>query len=1028
MRSLASARKSAANFARQTYEATLAVRGAAKSVAEMDAVDEKADALDGRNVDLRVDDSGSVSTLSEGFKGLASNIRATGTVLRASAIPFAIAGIGAATPTVFALGASLAGLALNLSKAAAGFGLVGAAAGGGALAGLKAYSALISSTLSDSRELWEEENEKAVEALEKQRYEILTNARGFDAYNKQLNRSLLGFTHLQAAVGSRVFPTFTRELEAWTDKLREMRPFIADTAGSIANVAAGFSEWFRTAEDGQVLREVVGFLSESAMRGAQTIALLGRAGISAFRPLIPLATGLQKAVLGVARETGRWVESSRGQERLGEIYRGLYADARRLLPVVKDLAGGVVNLFSALDRSGVADQASRGFARLADAFERGTRRGSGLYGFLRGVYGLMPFVGRAAGDVARTIFGIADAAISAREQGDRLTILQRIFQGISRAAQPLRRLVVGTFRDLGPEIARLIPELSRFFSTFAGSSGPLVAFVRVIRRALEIFNDLPQPIKQAAVNLAALKLILGTLGVGAVVAPMGRFASNMLIARGAANKLAGKSALLGVAGGLARIATVAAGGIGLGLIAAGLVRAYNKNEDFRNSVNRLADKIRPAFSRIQTVIDKKVLPALGRLADKGANAIIDIFDLNDNQKNKIRKNGMSATAQFGLGVRQQAKKVPDGDWVKELGRKIGQGVGAGLNAWAKGGGGEGGNWLSRILSSNSNPVRFGQRLGQGFKQGMNKVDYRSVGERIYRQLGNAATNPAAKNFIQKKIGDAWRAAVKAVNWPNIANLLVRLFFAPMAPFMDKKSKERIVKPIAKSLRQHPWKSVGEAVASGIWGGFSGFGLPGKIAEAVANVRKAIGKRIQAHSPARLFYPDGRNIGMGILKGFSDLNLGKRMADNVAGELRDGIVTLGDVPKSVWDKLLKRGWKGNPRDNAERLYRPHRLDDGFRANSRQSANRGRPGYVQAEDGSWVPRSFYGGGGRKPLDEDGMRRIMREHRQESARGGGGVSVEQAAVRFVVALERALPGFIDGSLGGYLQHHNGAGADPR
>ena len=127
---------------------------------------------------------------------------------------------------------------------------------------------------------------------------------------------------------------------------------------------------------------------------------------------------------------------------------------------------------------------------------------------------LMPFVTGAAISVARAIGDIASAVISAREKGSRLTILQGIFKGISESAKPLRKLVVGTFRDLGPEIGKLIPALAEFFSVFAGSCGPLVQFVRVIRRALEMFNGLPGPIKRTVVNLAALKLILGRSGLG----------------------------------------------------------------------------------------------------------------------------------------------------------------------------------------------------------------------------------------------------------------------------------------------------------------------------------------------------------------------------------------------------------------------------------------------------------------------------------------------------------------------------------
>src|SRR5215217_4398207 len=99
--SLTRARREAASFAGKTYEAALGVKGTAETSAELAVVDKEADALDGRNInmDVDVDEDGTgaahLGSLSGGFKGLASNIRATETVLKAATIPFAIAGIGA---------------------------------------------------------------------------------------------------------------------------------------------------------------------------------------------------------------------------------------------------------------------------------------------------------------------------------------------------------------------------------------------------------------------------------------------------------------------------------------------------------------------------------------------------------------------------------------------------------------------------------------------------------------------------------------------------------------------------------------------------------------------------------------------------------------------------------------------------------------------------------------------------------------------------------------------------------------------
>jgi len=911
IRSLAQARRSAASFARQTYEASLGVRGSAGAIAEAKAVDKAYDQVDGRKVEVDVDPDGRgaahLQSLSGGFKSLAGNIRATGTVLAASAIPFAIAGIGAATPTVLALGASLGGLALNLGKAAAGFGLVGAAAGGGALVGLKAYGSLISKTLTDSRELWEESNEKAVEALEKQRTEILGNARGFEAYNKQLNRSIIGFTHLQAAVGSQVFPIFTRELAAWNGVLREIRPYVADTAGDIARIAVGFSRWFRTADDGDVFGDTLRFVSVSAERGARALSLIAQIGVSAFQPLIPLASDLQQNVLKILNATNRWVQSAQGQERLGEIYRGLWNDARRLWPVVRDLAISVGQFFNLLDRTGIADQASRGLRTFAHWLREATQRGGGLEEFLRNAKDLMPFVGGAAVAVAGAIGKIASAVIGAREAGSKLTILQQIFRGIGNAAKPLQGLVIGTFRDLGPAIAKLLPALSRFFGAFAGSSGPLVAFVNTLTKALQTFNKLPEPVRKFAAQLLALKVILGGLGIGAVVAPMGRFASNMVIARGAASKLAGKSALLGVAGALGRIGLVLGGGIGLAALAGTLYLVYKRNKHVRDAVDDLAGKLKsqlaPEIRKAQGLWND-FGKGVGNRIDRLGKLIVDVFDL-DSQKRKIRQHGANATADFGLGIRSRAKQFDDKNGPGyEIGFTLGRGIGRGLTNWLRSRGGSGGGiagisrpqWVDFVMPSNLGGALVkwvGKTFGPGLLNGFRKnIPWSKINDLFYRKIFDMFLNLSRKSVVFKAV------------------------------------QEHIIKPMRRYLKNASWGEMGASIAKGIFFGFSGFGLPGKIAELVANAKKAIGKKIREGSPAKLFISTGRNIGLGVFKGFADLNLGKRMADNVAGELRDGIVNLGDVPRSTWDKLLKQGWKGRAGDSAERLYAPNRMGGGL----------------------------------------------------------------------------------------------------
>lgn len=61
------------------------------------------------------------------------------------------------------------------------------------------------------------------------------------------------------------------------------------------------------------------------------------------------------------------------------------------------------------------------------------------------------------------------------------------------------------------------------------------------------------------------------------------------------------------------------------------------------------------------------------------------------------------------------------------------------------------------------------------------------------------------------------------------------------------------------------------------------------------------------------------------------------------------------------------------------------DDSFESNSYYSPNRGKPGYVQAEDGSWVPSNYWDNGGVRNNGRSGGAR--NPHGNVGGRGGGG-----------------------------------------
>lgn len=621
-------------------------RGAASAVGELSALEAARERAGGRvRIDVDADRDG-VAKLSSGFSGLASNIRNTGTILQASRIPFMIAGIGGAIPAITAAAASAGGLAFSLGRAGAGFGLVAGAAGGGALVGLKAYTAGIESTISASREAYEATNKEAVALLEKRRQQILTTEAS-TAFNREIDRSSIILAKLQAAIGNDSFPFFTRELSAWNTELVNMTPKLAGTAGVISQVAAGFSEWFRTAEDGKTLFRTVGFISDSAISGASALSWAGRAGVMAFQPLIPLASKLQQQINDTAMATSKWVSSAEGQSRLGEIYRSLWTDARRLGGAVRDLGRGVVNVFSAIDASSLDDQAFSGLERISSGFAGITARGAEsrrtLNGFLSDSRELMPFAIGAAGAFGAQFGRVANVLIRTRAEGSKLTVLQETFRGLTASARPFGNLLISTFKGLGPEIPKLVVNLSRLAETFAGSSGPLVFYVRVLNRAMGIFNSLPGPVKTLVANMVALKMITGSMGFGGLISgaaqllinyrllagqskilkvqQAGVAASNTALA-GASNAAAGGMSRMAVAGRALRtvMATLVLPVAAVIALGGAFVYAYRHSRTFRDAVDGLGKKLIGA-SNVAT-ISKRGFAGLGKVLmdNKGASA------------------------------------------------------------------------------------------------------------------------------------------------------------------------------------------------------------------------------------------------------------------------------------------------------------------------------------------------------------------------------------------------------------------------
>jgi phage-related protein len=632
--------------------------GAASTAAALSRVDEAADNVDGRTAKVNVEaDTDKLQKLSGGFRGLASNIRATGTVLAASSIPFGIAAIGGGIPTVLALASSMGGLASGLGQAAAGFGLVGGAAAAGAKVGLTAYAKGMESTITASRDAYTALNAERMAMLEKKRQQILMTEESI-SFNRAIDGTITQFTRLQAEIGKGSFPIFTREIKAWNALLGELTPKIAQAFTNVSDIAGGFSRWFRTAEDGRVLGRTLDFILDSAVVGANILSSLGAAGVMAFQPLIPLARTLQGRVQGLAASINGWVQSAKGQQVLTQVFQRLADKMYYVMGIAVDLGQGLFHIFTALNRSGLTNQALTGLHDIAQGFDmitsEGTKTRSQIMGFLSQAKALMPSVGQAALALGRQFFRVASEVIGMRQEGHKLTVLQEIFRGIQQSARPLGNLLVSTFEALGPEIARLVPNLARMAELFAGSSGPLVLFVRTLNRAMEIFSRLPGPVKNAVVQIAAFKAITGGLGFGSLVSGVANLwvnykllggqaellkkkqfgvAAANLAAGGSASTAAGKFAIL--RGGLSRFGLLLAGGLGIVALAGAFLLAYNRSEKFKGAVDGLTSSLK---TRLQGA------------ADAVGNVIADIFDW-PGATNSGKRAGGEFTKGVGLGLK-----------------------------------------------------------------------------------------------------------------------------------------------------------------------------------------------------------------------------------------------------------------------------------------------------------------------------------------------------------------------------------------
>ncbi len=681
-------------------------------------------------------------------------------------------------------------------------------------------------------------------------------------------------------------------------------PRLGKTSALVIEQLAGVFEHFRSELSKPVqqagITRYLNALPRFTRLAGNAAADLSLALFNVFTRSLPHAQDLLRGIQDLAAKFLDWTQSARGQNSIDRFFENAMKRARQFLGIIGDLSRGVGNVFDAINKSGLDDQAVRGLQDLAGGFAEITRKGTdsrqALNRFMKDARELMPHVGSAVGALVRQIGKIATAAITARQAGHKLTILQEIFRGISRSAKPLRQLVVGTFEQLGPEIAKVIPRLAKFFKTFAGSTGPLVQFVRVINRALQIFNNLPGPIKTTAANLVALKLILGGLGITALVRPLGRFAANMFLLNTATRRLGAKGGLGAVATGIARFAPPLAAVAGIVALAGAFTLAYKNNKKFRESVNETVSRLK-AFGE-------------NRFREVKA-AFRDIFDIPTGVVKKAgTKAGDATVSGYQQAVKRGVQHRGEGSVGFELGFNIGRAISNGLNAWVTGDG-EGkprgiGLRIHKLIYSSSNPVNLGSDIGEGIRKGLKKTDWKAVGERTTKLLGDGATNPAVKNQIIKwweGIKKSLARGSKELGWGGIGRIaaesmangftgggLIRATAEYMRNWFKKANNES---------NHSRWKGIGKQAAQALINGFVGGGIINKILETISNA----GQRAKEKGD-KDFQGAGKDAAGGYLKGWWDTSIPSKIVETIKGGI-DAAKKWGQG-NSPWGRTRKMG--------------------------------------------------------------------------------------------------------------------------
>lgn len=261
-----------------------------------------------------------------------------------------------------------------------------------------------------------------------------------------------------------------------------------------------------------IFDQIPGFVEPAVTAAGE----LGISLVTAFSRALPYGQQLIDYLAGAADAIYNFVNSAQGIETIDGIFATTVDRGKELWGVLVDLGAGVVNVFSAINASGIPDQMFGGLEFMAQKFRDVTSAGSesrdGIDKFLADTGPVLEAAGGLVSELSKQFFYMAGAVAAAINPDTGNSTLVDLINSVSNALGPVAEAFVATFEGLGPAIARNIGPVSEFFANFLGYSGALGNVLDLLGTAAQIFNGLPKPIQDAAMNLAALVTVFDLLG------------------------------------------------------------------------------------------------------------------------------------------------------------------------------------------------------------------------------------------------------------------------------------------------------------------------------------------------------------------------------------------------------------------------------------------------------------------------------------------------------------------------------------